>query len=432
MLRFGAWRWSEHEVGDASMTAKDPVSLGIATRDTTARALPQSEELLRLSEERLRLAQQAARVGSFEWNIQTGVNVWTPELEAMYGLEPGAFGKTQHSWEQLLHPADREEAVAAVERALEGSESEEAEWRVVWPDGSVHWLLGRFRMLRDAAGRPHRLLGVNLDISERKQSETALHELNSQLDREVRERTVQLSVANRELEAFTYSVAHSLRAPLRGMNGFAKILLDEYSAGLDQEALDCLHRIQGNAVVMGQLIDGLLALARVARGSLEPEAVDLSGVARAVAAEHAAHEPDRSVQLLVRDGLRASIDRTLAHMLFDSLLSNAWKFTSKVADARVEVGCTQLYGEGVYFVRDNGVGFNMAYANKLFVPFQRLHGPREFPGVGIGLAACQRIVARHGGRMWAEGREGEGAAFFFTLPPCPENADETRVEKCTP
>jgi len=176
------------------MTAKDPVSLGIATRDTTARALPQSEESLRLSEERLRLAQQAARVGSFEWNIQTGVNVWTPELEAMYGLEPGAFGKTQHSWEQLLHPADREEAVAAVERALEGSESEEAEWRVVWPDGSVHWLLGRFRMLRDAAGRPHRLLGVNLDISERKQSETALHELNSQLDREVRERTVQLSV----------------------------------------------------------------------------------------------------------------------------------------------------------------------------------------------------------------------------------------------
>jgi PAS domain S-box-containing protein len=414
------------------MTAKDPVSLGIATLDTTARALQQSEESLRLSEERLRLAQQAARVGSFEWNIETGVNLWTPELEAMYGLDAGEFGKTQHSWEQLVHPDDREQAVAAVERALEGGESQEAEWRVVWPDGSVHWLLARFRMLRDGAGRPHRLLGVNLDISERKQNEAALEELNKELERVLRERTVQLSMANGELEAFTYSVAHSLRAPLRGMNGFAKILLEEHSAGLNQDALDCLYRIQGNAVLMGQLIDGLLALARVARGSLEPEAVDLSSVARSVAAEHAAQEPERAVQLVVRDGLRAQVDRTLARMLFHSLLGNAWKFTSKATGARVEVGCTQLYGESVYFVRDNGVGFNMAYANKLFVPFQRLHGPREFPGVGIGLAACQRIVGRHGGRIWAEGREGEGAAFFFTLPPWPGSADETRIEKCTP
>jgi PAS domain S-box-containing protein len=401
------------------MTAKDPVSLGIATLESTTRALQQSEESLRLSEERLRLAQQAARVGSFEWNIQTGVNVWTPELEAMYGLDAGEFGKTQHGWEQLVHPEDRQEALAAVERALDGSEPEEAEWRVVWPDGSVHWLLGRFRMLRDAAGRAHRLLGVNLDITERKQREATLQELNGRLERLVRERTMQLSMAHRELEAFTYSVAHSLRAPLRGMNGFAKILLDEYSAGLGQDALDCLHRIQGNAVLMGQLIDGLLALARVARGTLEPETVDLSSVARAAAAELAALEPDRAVQLLVCDGLRAQVDRTLARMLFNSLLGNAWKFTSKVAGARVEVGCTQVYGESVYFVRDNGVGFNMAYANKLFVPFQRLHGPREFPGVGIGLAACQRIVARHGGRMWAESREGQGAAFFFTLPPMP-------------
>lgn len=412
----GAAGGAEDEAGDASMTAKDPVSLGIAALDASARAPQQSEESRLLDEERLRLAQQAARVGSFEWNIQTGVNVWTPELEAMYGLDAGEFGQTQHSWEQLVHPDDRQEAMAAVERALESSESEETEWRVIWPDGSVHWLLGRFRMLRDAAGRAHRLLGVNLDITERKQKETALQELNGRLERLLRERTMQLSMAQRELEAFTYSVAHSLRAPLRGMNGFAKILLDEHSAGLEQDALDCLHRIQGNAVLMGQLIDGLLALARVARGSLEPETVDLSSLARDAAAEHAAQEPDRAVQLVVCDGLRAQVDRTLARMLFHSLLANAWKFTSKVSRASVEVGCTQLYGERVYFVRDNGVGFNMAYANKLFVPFQRLHGPREFPGVGIGLAACQRIVARHGGRMWAESREGEGAAFFFTLP----------------
>ena len=247
-------------------------------------------------------------------------------------------------------------------------------------------------------------------------SEQALREQNQSLERLVRERTMQLILANRELEAFTYSVAHDLRAPLRGMNGFSRILLDEHGDSLNEDARDCLRRIQGNAVLMSELIEGLLSLAKLTRGALDPRAVDLSSVARTVAAERAAREPERAVQLVVRDGLCARVDRVLACQLFDALLGNAWKFTCQTASARVEVGCVEQRGELVYFVRDNGVGFNMEYAKKLFVPFQRLHAPHAFPGTGIGLAACYRIVARHGGRIWAESKEGEGASFFFTLP----------------
>lgn len=267
------------------------------------------------------------------------------------------------------------------------------------------------------------LEALQLDIVESLRREQELRESNQDLERVLRERTAQLLLAQRELDALSYSVAHELRAPLRGMNGFSRILLEEHSAELNEDARDCLHRIQGNAVLMGELIEGLLALARVARGALEPVAVDLSGMARAAAAEHAAQEPERTVQLLVREGLCASVDRALGRMLLDNLLGNAWKFTRKAADARIEVGCIEQPEGLVYFVRDSGVGFNMAYANKLFVPFQRLHASREFPGTGVGLAACYRIVSRHGGRMWAEAREGEGATFFFTLPECPASEE---------
>jgi len=256
------------------------------------------------------------------------------------------------------------------------------------------------------------------------QAEQELRAQNENLERALRERTMQLTLAQRELEAFTYSVAHDLRAPVRGMSGFAKILLDEHGAALNEDARDCLRRIQGNALVMSELIDGLLVLARVARGALEPVAVDWSEMARAAAAAQAAQQPERSVQVVVREGLRVQLDRALARMLLDNLLGNAWKFTRKASSAQVEVGCVEQRGELVHFVRDNGVGFNMAYANKLFVPFQRLHASREFPGTGVGLAACYRIVSRHGGRMWAEAKEEEGATFFFTLPECP--ASEVR------
>ena len=222
--------------------------------------------------------------------------------------------------------------------------------------------------------------------------------------------------ASRALEAFSYSVAHDLRAPLRGMNGFAHMLLTTYGDKLDAEGQDWLQEIVSNASRMAELIDGLLSLGRVTRGELKTERVDLSGLARDVAGQLAAAEPDRQVQVDVQDGLNADVDPRLARVLLGNLLENAWKFTGKASSARIEFGASQKNGAPAFFLHDNGAGFDMAYAGKLFAPFQRLHATGEFPGTGIGLATAQRIVHRHGGRIWAEGMVGAGATFYFTLP----------------
>ena len=236
------------------------------------------------------------------------------------------------------------------------------------------------------------------DITERRVTETAL------------------KVANRELEAFSYSVAHDLRAPLRGMNGFAQVLLDTYKDRLDAEAQDWLQEILLNARKMAALIDALLSLARVTRSELRVERVDLSAVAREVAERLHASEPDRAVEIDVHEGLSADADPRLARALLENLLGNAWKFTTKAHAPRIELGASAKEGARAFFVRDNGAGFDMAFANKLFSPFQRLHTADEFPGTGIGLATVQRIVHRHGGRVWAEGIVDRGATFYFTFP----------------
>jgi signal transduction histidine kinase len=222
--------------------------------------------------------------------------------------------------------------------------------------------------------------------------------------------------ATRELEAFSYSVAHDLRAPLRGMNGFAQVLLDSYRDKLDAQGQDWLAEIVLNAKKMGELIDGLLSLARVTRSELKTERVDLTSVAREAVAQLAASDPHRSVTVHLQEGLRADADPRLVRALLDNLLGNAWKFTGKATSARIELGAGDKDGKVAFFVRDNGAGFDMAFADKLFAPFQRLHTAVEFSGTGIGLATAQRIVHRHGGRISAEGTVDVGATFYFTFP----------------
>jgi PAS domain S-box-containing protein len=224
-----------------------------------------------------------------------------------------------------------------------------------------------------------------------------------------------LRAANSELEAFSYSVAHDLRAPLRGMSGFAQILLDEYGDKLGADGLDCLLEIRNSALRMSGLIDALLSLSRVTRTEPRPQRIDLAALARATVSRLAAEEPARAVDVVVQDHLWAHVDPDLARTLVDNLVGNAWKFTANAPAARIEVGAEDHEGLRAFFVRDNGAGFDMAHAAKLFVPFQRLHTVGEFPGTGIGLATAQRIVHRHGGRIWAEGKVGEGATVFFTV-----------------
>jgi PAS domain S-box-containing protein len=260
-------------------------------------------------------------------------------------------------------------------------------------------------LVRDGNGRLIGASKIVRDITERRRAEEALARAKDAAE-----------AANRELEAFSYSVAHDLRAPLRGMNGVAEVLLDSYRDKLDANGQDWLQEILLNARKMGDLIDGLLSLARVTRSELKLAQVDLSAIAHESIARIVASQPERSVEFDVQEHLHAELDERLVRALFDNLLGNAWKFTSKVVAPRIQVGTTDRGGASAFFVRDNGAGFDMAYASKLFTPFKRLHTANEFPGTGIGLATVQRIVRRHGGQIWAESAIGAGATFYFTFP----------------
>ncbi|HYD94498.1 MAG TPA: MASE3 domain-containing protein [Noviherbaspirillum sp.] len=254
---------------------------------------------------------------------------------------------------------------------------------------------------------------MHVEIGERKLAEEALRELNQSLEQRVAQRTVQLELANKELEAFSYSVSHDLRAPLRAIDGFSQILHKNYMEHLDDKGRDYLARVRRASQRMGELIDDMLLLAQLSRKEVSRQQVDISALARAVLDELKQASPERRVETRVADGMAVDADPKLIRIVLENLLGNAWKFTGKTADARIEVGRADRDGMCAIFVRDNGAGFSMAYAHKLFGPFQRLHAASEFEGSGIGLATVQRIIQRHGGRVWAEGREGEGATFYF-------------------
>ena len=266
--------------------------------------------------------------------------------------------------------------------------------------------------------------GYLRDITDRKQSEDALRAVNAELEQRVSERTVELQAAADELEAFSYSVSHDLRAPLRSIAGFSQALIEDAGPELSGEALTHLDRIRNATGRMGQLIDDLLQLSKVSRGEMTREPVNLSDLAVRVAGELDKRATGHSPAVTIAPSLVAMGDPRLLRILIENLLDNAWKFTSRQTDAQVEIGSEQgADGSTTFHIRDNGVGFDATYADKLFAPFQRLHAVSEFPGTGIGLATVRRIVHRHGGRVWAEGAPGHGARVSFTLEP-PRRAHE--------
>ena len=247
-------------------------------------------------------------------------------------------------------------------------------------------------------------LSLNQDITARQQTEE-----------ELRQRTAELEASIKELEAFSYSVSHDLRAPLRSMAGFSRAMLEDYSEKLDEHGKQYLRHIEDSSAVMGQLIDDLLKLSRVTRSAINYGKVDLSDMAQKIVTELVKSESQRRVNVVIAPDIIVYGDRNLLQLVLKNLLDNAWKFSSKVAEPRIEMGVIEYNGKPAYFIRDNGAGFDMTFADKLFQPFQRLHQPSEFTGTGIGLATVQRIIRRHGGAIWAESKVGEGSTFFFTL-----------------
>ncbi|MEN3334598.1 MAG: hypothetical protein V7641_3963 [Blastocatellia bacterium] len=337
---------------------------------------------------------------------------WNTGAEQMYGWKPEeALGKTTHS---LLHtefpqPAEEIQATLFAQGHWKGElvhTRRDGERIVV----ASHWVLHRNEL-----GERDVVLEVNSDITARKQAEEEIRRLNEELEQRVAERTAQLQTTNKELEAFSYSVSHDLRAPLRHINGFSQALLEDYADKLDAEGQGYLQQVRSASQEMAQLIDDVLELARVTRSEMRREAVNLSAKARAVVDDLQKTDAVRRVKVHIEDGLQAHGDKRLLKIMLINLLGNAWKFTARQEAAEITFGQQQRDGEAVYFVRDNGAGFDMAYANKLFGAFQRLHSSSEFEGTGIGLATVQRIVHRHGGRVWAEGKVNQGATFYFTL-----------------
>ena len=271
---------------------------------------------------------------------------------------------------------------------------------------SFNQMLGRIAQQNDELQRHA------ADLERRVEERT--HELQERNDA-LRRNAAELLAANTELDAFAYSVSHDLRAPLRSIDGFSQILLEDYSGTLDAAGRESLQRVRAASQRMGTLIDDLLKLARVTRVEIRTEDVDLSGMAREIAAELQRATPERLVEFAIAPGLSARGDARLLRVALDNLLRNSWKYTAKQAQPRIEFASIAANGERAFMVRDNGAGFDMQYADKLFGVFQRLHSPAEFEGTGVGLATVRRIITRHGGRIWAEGVVDRGATFYFTL-----------------
>jgi PAS domain S-box-containing protein len=353
---------------------------------------------------------------------------------AIYGLDPkgcvvswnaGAERITGYSADEIIGrhystfhtPEERETKVP--ERELQLATYERLHriegWRVR-KDGTRFWAESTITSLRTPDGTVKGFSKVTRDTTERKQAEIAVQRLNAELELRVEERTRQLQEANTELESFSYSVSHDLRAPLRSIDGFGNILLRDYAAGLDGRAQDLIRRMRTATVRMGQLIEALLNLSRLTRQPLRRQPVELNEMAEAIIAELQSREPERSVRVAIQSqGMTSECDPKLMRVVLDNLLGNAWKFSRYSPNAAIEFTSTPNGENTVFCVRDNGAGFDMEYKATLFVPFQRLHSADEFEGSGIGLATAQRIIHRHGGSIWAESEPGKGAAFFFTI-----------------
>ena len=338
------------------------------------------------------------------------------QYEQLFGIRrQDIVGRTDHE----LFPKDMADDFRANDlKALSRGAPIQMEEVAPHPDG-VHTYITVKYPIRDLAGRPYAVCGISTDITPLKRVEERERQLNTELEGRVRERTAELEATARELDAFAFSVSQDLRAPLRAVAGFSEMLIEEHGGRLDEDARDYLDRVLAATKHMGRLIDDLLNLSRTGRVELYRRPVDLSAMAHRVVGElAAASEADSGPRVLVTvdDGLSAVGDPRLLEIVLRNLISNAWKFSAKAPSPAIQVGSIEQEGSQVLFVRDNGAGFDMRKADRLFAPFQRLHTSAEFAGSGVGLALVARIIRRHGGRVWAEGEVGKGAAFYFTLP----------------
>lgn len=397
------------EISLSPLQTEAGILVSSAIRDVSERKC--IVDALKASEERLQLAVDAAQFGVWDLDLTNDQAFRSPRHDQIFGYE-----SLQPEWgaaiaERHILPEDRERFRASFREALE-SDNFFMECRISRAaDHSVRWICAQGRVYRDPLGKPARMMGVVSDTTDRKQAEQELERHRKDLSQSISE----LASANRELESFSYSVSHDLRAPLRTIDGFSHALLEDCADKLDDVGKAHLNRIRAATQRMGLLIDDLLKLARLSRAEMRKQNLDISALASSIADELQKAEPSRHIELRIEAGLKTWADPGLLRAALENLLNNAWKFTSKRESAHIEFGFTNGSGTPAYFVRDDGAGFDPAYADRLFGAFQRLHSMTEFAGTGVGLATVQRIVHRHGGRIWAESVIDRGATFYFTL-----------------
>jgi PAS domain S-box-containing protein len=385
-----------------------------------ARDLTETERLqdaLRASEVRLGILFDHAPIGVGEVTLSgelVRVNQYFCEFVGYTADEVLSMG----GMTDLLHPDDIEDHRAIRQRiSSEGIDTYSADRRFVQKEGGVIWGEVQRSLVRDPAGRPLLYIDTVRDITAQREAEAEVRTLTAELEGRVEQRTAELELSNRNLRAFSYTIAHDLRTPLRGLNGYSEVLLEEYSEILDETGRGYAERIQAASERMGTIIDDLLRLSQVTHADMKVVPVDLSAEVAAIAEGLGSRDPGRRVSFAIQEGVWVTADPILIRTVLDNLVENAWKFTAGREDATIEFAAAATEDDATVccYVRDNGVGFEAAYADKLFQPFQRLHTTREFPGTGVGLASVQRIVERHGGRTWAQGAVDAGATFYFTL-----------------
>jgi len=386
----------------------------IATaEDITGRR--EAERALQESRARLAEAQRIGHVGSWTIDLADGTMNWSEELRRIFALEQRDAPPSLEALLGRVLPQDEPRLREALLGLAAGPRSGEHKFRIRPPDGGEKTLHMRRETSIDELGKPRRALGTVQDISEQELAHAEIERFNAVLEQRVAARTHELTAANRELESFAYSISHDLRSPLRGIDGFSHLLLEQYQDRLDAQGRDYLARVRAAAQRMGALIDDILELSRVTRQEMRRERVDLSALAAEVTEELAQGLKEGAPELQIAPGCVAMGDPQLLRLLLQNLLDNAWKYSSPAAEPKIEFGRELSEGKEVFFVKDNGVGFDPEFGERLFAPFQRLHKPGEFEGNGIGLATVARVARRHGGKVWARSVPGVETEFRFTL-----------------
>lgn len=390
--------------------------------ESMARELSERTRALRDSEERFSLAVAGANDGLWDWNVKTGEVYFSPRWKTMLGYEEDELPDRFSTWQELLHPDDRKRAEKEVGRMIrEEHEQFQLEFRLRHKSGDYREILSRAYTVKED-GKPVRVVGTHVDLTDLREAERRIRELNEKLEQRVRVRTQQLEQANRELESFAYTVSHDLRAPVRAIGGFSRALEEDHAEKLPEEARDCVVRIRRGADTMRDMIEGLLELSQITRERLSVGQVELSALATEILEDLRTSQPDRKVEIEIEPDISVMGDKRLLRVALANLLSNAWKFSSSEEVASIEFReiASESKAMRTFVVRDNGAGFDAETARKLFQPFQRFHVKKDFEGEGIGLATVHRVITRHGGEIHAKSERGRGASFAFTLPKDPD------------